>query len=90
MPADSNTEFQKMLEITDECKLSLMIKQWLMGDITPEGLATFFLRLRDFEDVNRLVDVFDRVIHFAYLETPECSLAKQEWRNNLLAQLEGE
>lgn len=87
MPADSNTELEKMLKAADECQLHEMVRLWLMGDITPEGLATFFLRLRDFKDVNRLIDVFDRVIHFAYLSTPEVSQAEYEWRDKLLGQL---
>ena len=70
----------------DECQLHEMVRRWLMGDITPESLATFFLRLRDFKDLNSLVDVFDRLIHFAFLATPEASQAEQAWKDNLLAQ----
>jgi len=90
MSADSNTELNKMLKLADECELHETIRRWLMGDMTPEALATFFLRLRDFKDVSNLIDVFDRVIHFAYLSTPEVSQAEYEWRDKLLAQLEGE
>lgn len=90
MSADSNTELNKMLKVADECELHEMVRLWLMGDITPEGLATFFLRLRDFKDVNNLIDVFDRVIHFAYLSTPEVSQAEYAWRDKLLAEIESE
>lgn len=85
MSADSNTELNKMLKLADECELHEMVRRWLVGDITPEALATFFLRLRDFKDVSSMIDVCDRVIHFAYLSTPEVSQAEQAWKDKLLA-----
>jgi hypothetical protein len=88
MSENISTEFKKMLELTDEHTLKDMIDGWLTGDITPESLATFFLRLSDFKDMNRLTDVFDRVIHFAYLGTHEVRQAEEDWKTSLLAQLE--
>lgn len=89
MAGDISMEFTKMLKATDECELHEMVRLWLVGDITPEALAAFFLELRDFKDLNRLVDVFDKVIYFAYLATPEASQAEQTWKDNLLAQKTG-
>jgi hypothetical protein len=90
MADDGNTEFAKMLELADDCKLRDMVTGWLNGDATPENLATFFLKLREFQDLNRLIDVFDRVIYFAFLESSEAIEAKQEWREKLIAQIASE
>lgn len=83
----THSEFQKMFEVGDARKLHDMVEDWLMGNITPEGFATFFLQMRDFKDVNRVIDIFDNLIHFAYLSTREAMQAEEDWRDKLLAQL---
>ena len=81
-------EFDKMFEIADECKLQSMVTSWLLGDITPEGFAKFFLSISDFENVKRLGDIFDMVIHCAFLVTPEAMQAESDWKKKLLSELE--
>ena len=82
-------EFDRMFEIADECKLNDMVADWLLGGITPEGFAKFFLSISNFKNVKRLGDIFDVLIHCAFLATPEAIQAEEDWKNRLLAELEG-
>jgi hypothetical protein len=87
MADDISMEFKKMLEVADDSKPHDLVTGWLNGDATPESLAIFFLKLREFQELNRLIDVFDRVVYFAFLVSSEAKETKQVWRLKLIAQI---